>query len=335
MNRHYERRWWILAVLCLSLVLVSVSNTSLNVGLPSLARSLQATASQLQWIVDAYSLVFAGFLLTAGSLGDRYGRKGALNVGLVIFGLASAGAAVSHSAGQLVIARSVMGAGAALVMPATLSVLAQVFPEGERARAVAIWAGFAGAGGAGGSLASGWLLLHFWWGSIFLSNIAVALVALAAGAVLIPRAGDDEDVPLDPLGALLSVAALGALIYAIIEAPAQGWASTATFGWFGVAAGLLAAFITWERRCEHPMLDLRLFTNPEFTAATTTITFIFFTMYGWCSSSPSTCSSSSGSHPCSRGCTSCRFPSSSWPPPLFRRGWSSAGASGGWWGSGS
>jgi EmrB/QacA subfamily drug resistance transporter len=224
--------------------------------------------------------VFAGFLLTAGSLGDRYGRKGALNVGLAIFGLASAGAAVSHSAGQLVIARSVMGVGAALVMPATLSVLAQVFPEGERARAVAIWAGFAGAGGAGGSLASGWLLLHFWWGSIFLSNIAVALVALAAGAVLIPRPGDDEDVPLDPLGALLSVAALGALIYAIIEAPAQGWASTATFGWFGAAAGLLAAFITWERRCEHPMLDLRLFTNPEFTAATTTITFIFFTMYG-------------------------------------------------------
>src|ERR1700738_2947289 len=179
MTRDFERRWWILGVLCLRLGVVSGTNTSLNVGLPSLARSLHASASQLQWIVDAYSLVFAGLLLTAGSLGDRYGRKRALNVGLVIFALASGAAAVSTSAGQLVAARGVMGVGAALVMPATLSVLAQVFPQRERPRAIAIWAGFAGAGGAGGSLLSGWLLLHFWWGSIFLTNIAVALVALA------------------------------------------------------------------------------------------------------------------------------------------------------------
>src|SRR5712675_1972136 len=222
MVRDYERRWWILAVLCLSLVLISVSNTSLNVGLPSLARNLHASASQLQWIVDAYSLVFAGLLLTAGSLGDRYGRKRALNVGLVIFALASGAAAVSTSAGQLVVARGVMGVGAGLVMPATLSVLAQVVPQRERPRAIAIWAGFAGAGGAGGSVLSGWLLLHFWWGSIFLTNIAVALVALAAGAWLIPRAGDHHEAPLDPPGAVLSIGALGALIYAIIEAPARG-----------------------------------------------------------------------------------------------------------------
>ncbi|MEA2588526.1 MAG: hypothetical protein QOH66_1453 [Actinomycetota bacterium] len=280
MTRDYERRWWILAVLCLSLVLISVSNTSLNVGLPSLARDLHASASQLQWIVDSYSLVFAGLLLTAGSLGDRYGRKGALNVGLVIFGLASGAAAISTSAGQLVIARGVMGVGAALVMPATLSVLAQVFPERERPRAIAIWAGFAGAGGAGGSVLSGWLLIHFWWGSIFLTNIAVALVALAAGAWLIPRAGDHEQAPLDPAGAVLSIAALGALIYAIIEAPARGWAAPMTATWLGIAAAFLAAFVWWERRCKNPMLDMALFNNPMFTAATTTLTFIFFTMYG-------------------------------------------------------
>jgi EmrB/QacA subfamily drug resistance transporter len=280
MTRNYERRWWILAVLCLSLVLISVSNTSLNVGLPSLARNLHASASQLQWIVDAYSLVFAGLLLTAGSLGDRYGRKRALNVGLVIFGLASGAAAVSTSAGQLVVARGAMGVGAGLVMPATLSVLAQVFPQRERPKAIAIWAGFAGAGGAGGSVLSGWLLLHFWWGSIFLTNIGVALVALAAGAWLIPRADEPHDAPLDPAGAVLSIAALGALIYAVIEAPARGWAAPATAAWLGIAGAFLVAFVWWERRCENPMLDMAFFSNPTFTAATTTLTFIFFTMYG-------------------------------------------------------
>src|ERR1700694_2567704 len=168
-SRQYERRWWTLGVLCLSLVMLVVANTSLNVALPTLIKDLHASSSSLQWVVDAYSLVFAGLLLTAGSLGDRYGRRLALNTGLVVFGGASALAAVAGSSAQLIAARAVMGLGAALVMPATLSVLAHVFPPGERKQAIAIWGGVAGVGAAAGGITSGWLLQHFSWGSIFLT----------------------------------------------------------------------------------------------------------------------------------------------------------------------
>src|SRR5437660_2178923 len=164
--RDYERRWWTLGVLCLSLVMIVVANASLNVALPTLVKDLHASASSLQWIVDAYSLVFAGLLLTAGSLGDRYGRRLALNGGLVIFGAASGLAALAGSSGQLIAARAAMGVGAAFVMPATLSVLAHVFPPEERRRAIAIWAGFAGIGVAMGGVISGWLRQHSWCGSI-------------------------------------------------------------------------------------------------------------------------------------------------------------------------
>src|SRR5205085_9903949 len=172
----YERRWWTLGVLCLSLVMIVVANASLNVALPTLVRDLHASSSSLQWIVDAYSLVFAGLLLTMGALGDRYGRRLSLNAGLLIFGTASALAALAGSSGQLIAARAAMGVGAALVMPATLSVLAHVFPPAERPRAIAIWAGFAGVGAGLGGVISGWLLQHFWWGSIFLTNVGVVIV---------------------------------------------------------------------------------------------------------------------------------------------------------------
>src|SRR5438445_1175106 len=226
--RDYERRWWTLGVLCLSLVMIVVANASLNVALPTLVKDLHASPSSLQWIVDAYSLVFAGLLLTAGALGDRYGRRLALNGGLVIFGLASGLAPFAGPSTQLIAARAAMGIGAALVMPATLSVLAHVFPPAERPRAIAIWAGFAGVGAGLGGVTSGWLLQHFWWGSIFLTNVAVVAVALVAGAILVPSARDERESALDPVGALLSIAGLGALIYAIIEAPARGWASAPT-----------------------------------------------------------------------------------------------------------
>src|SRR5207244_440579 len=193
LGRDYERRWWTLGVLCLSLVMIVVANASLNVALPTLVRDLRASSSALQWIVDAYSLVFAGLLLTAGALGDRYGRRLALNGGLVIFGLASGLAAFAGSSTQLIAARAVMGIGAALVMPATLSVLAHVFPPGERQRAIAIWAGFAGVGAGLGGVTSGWLLQHFWWGSIFLTNVGVVAVALVAGALHIPPSGAEHD----------------------------------------------------------------------------------------------------------------------------------------------
>jgi len=267
-------------VLCLSLVLIVVANASLNVALPTLVRDLDASGSSLQWIVDAYSLVFAGLLLTAGSLGDRYGRRLALNGGLILFGAASGVAALAGSAGALIAARAAMGVGAAFVMPATLSVLAHVFPAEERPRAIAIWAGFAGVGAALGGVSSGWLLQHFWWGSIFLTNVGVVVVALVAGYFLVPPSRHEGHATLDPVGALLSIGGLGALIYAIIEAPDHGWLSARTLATFAVAAVVITAFVVWELRCDDPMLDLRFFRNPVFTAATSTITLIFFVSFG-------------------------------------------------------
>ncbi|MDQ6613511.1 MAG: DHA2 family efflux MFS transporter permease subunit [Actinomycetota bacterium] len=276
----YERRWWTLSVLCLSLVMIVVANASLNVAIPTLVKDLHAGSSALQWIVDGYSLVFAGLLLTAGAVGDRYGRRLALNVGLVVFGTASGLAAIAGSSGQLIAARAVMGLGAALVMPATLSVLAHVFPPEERTRAIAIWAGFAGVGAGLGGVSSGWLLQHFWWGSIFLTNVGVVIVALVAGAFLVPSARSEHGSSLDPTGAVLSITGLGALIYAIIEAPGRGWASWPTIGSFAAAAVIMVAFAAWELRVADPMLDLRFFRNPRFTAAASTITLIFFVMFG-------------------------------------------------------
>jgi EmrB/QacA subfamily drug resistance transporter len=278
--RDYERRWWTLGVLCISLVMIVMANASLNVALPTLADDLHTGASGLQWIVDAYSLVFAGLLLTAGSLGDRYGRRLALNGGLIVFGAASLFAVLSSSAGAVITARAIMGVGAAFVMPATLSILAHVFPPKERPRAIAIWAGFAGVGVAMGGVVSGALLENFWWGSIFLINVVVVVIALVAGFFLIPRSREKIHAPLDPLGAVLSIAGLSTLVYGIIEAPDNGWASTQTIVTFGAAVAILGAFVAWEFKAKEPMLDLRYFKNPRFAAATTAITLVFFAMFG-------------------------------------------------------
>jgi EmrB/QacA subfamily drug resistance transporter len=219
-------------------------------------------------------------LLTAGSLGDRYGRRLALNSGLVIFGAASAIAAFSGSSALLITSRAIMGIGAALVMPATLSILAHVFPPDERRRAIAIWAGFAGIGAAIGSVMSGWLLQNFWWGSVFMINVGVVVVALIAGTFLVPSSKVDHHPALDPMGAVLSIAGLGTLIYAIIEAPGRGWLSTPTVTTFIIAVAVLGAFAAWELHTAEPMLDLRFFLNPRFTAAASTITLIFFVIFG-------------------------------------------------------
>jgi EmrB/QacA subfamily drug resistance transporter len=280
-NYDPQKRWWTLSVLCLSLVIVVVGNTVLNVALPTLVRQLHATSSQLQWIVDAYALVFAGLLLTAGALGDRFGRKGALTIGLVIFGTSSALCGlVATSATQLIALRAVMGIGAALIMPATLSILTTVFPPQERARAIAIWAGLAGAGAAIGPIASGFLLQHFWWGSVFLVNLPVVVLALVGGRILVPTSKDPRQPPLDPVGALLSIAGLTALLYGIIEGPNHGWASATTITFLGAGIAILAVFAGWELRSSHPMLDLRFFRNPQFTSACATIAMVFFAMFG-------------------------------------------------------
>jgi EmrB/QacA subfamily drug resistance transporter len=276
----HRRRWATLAVLCLSLVLVIVGNTVLNVALPTLVRELDATNSELQWMVDAYALVFAGLLLTAGALGDRFGRKHALNVGLIIVAAGALFAAFADSAGQIIGARAVMGVGASLVMPATLSILASVFPPDERPRAIAIWAGLSGAGAAIGPVASGFLLEHFWWGSVFLLNLPIIVVALAAGQVLVPNSKDPHETPLDPVGAALSIVGLGALVYAIIEAPVHGWTAAQTLGAFALAAVTLVGFGLWEHKTPDPMLDLNFFRRPAFASGAGAITLTFFAMFG-------------------------------------------------------
>jgi EmrB/QacA subfamily drug resistance transporter len=276
----HNRRWWTLVVLCLSLVIVVVGNTVLNVALPTLVRELHASNSALQWVVDAYGLVFAGLLLTAGAIGDRFGRKGSLTAGLLIFGGASTAAAFSGSSGQLIALRAVMGIGAALIMPSTLSILTNVFPPHERAKAIAIWAGLAGTGAAIGPVAAGFLLEHFWWGSVFLVNVPLVLAALIAGRVLVPNSQDPNAEPLDPIGAGLSMAGLGGLLYGIIEGPAQGWTAPATLGPLLSGLAILVVFSTWELRAEHPMLDLRFFKNRTFSAATAAINMVFFAMFG-------------------------------------------------------
>ncbi|MCX6522699.1 MAG: MFS transporter [Actinobacteria bacterium] len=277
----FGRRWKILAVLCTSLMVVIVGNTALNVALPTLARELRASTPAQQWMVDGYGLVFAGLLLTAGTIGDRYGRKGALQIGLLIFLAGSLSAAFMDSAGGVIAGRAVMGFGAAFVMPATLSILTNVFPPHERGKAIAIWAGISGGGAAIGPVASGFLLTHFSWGSVFLVNVPIILVALVAGKVLLPTSRDPEPGALDPIGAVLSIAALGALVYAIIEAPHRGWASNASLAWFAAAILLIAAFLMWELRNSAPMLDLRYFLDPRFGVAAGVITLVFFAMFGF------------------------------------------------------
>jgi EmrB/QacA subfamily drug resistance transporter len=272
--------WWTLAVLCLSLVMVVLGNTVLNVALPTLVRELGATSTQLQWMVDSYALVFAGLLLTAGALGDRFGRKGALIAGLVVFGAASLASTFADSANQIIATRAVMGLGAALVMPATLSILAEVFPPEQRARAIAIWAGFAGAGAAIGPVAGGWLLEHFYWGSVFWLNVPVVVVALVAGRWLVPTSRDPQHASLDLVGAGLSIVGLGALLYGIIEAPTYGWTDPLVLGAFAVAVAFLVGFGIWELKSAQPMLDLTFFKDARFSAASAAIALVFFAMFG-------------------------------------------------------
>jgi EmrB/QacA subfamily drug resistance transporter len=284
-SRSYHRRWWILAVLCLSLLIIVVDNSILNVAIPTLGRStadggLGASTSQLQWIVDAYTLVFAGLLLTAGSLGDRFGRRGALQIGMAVFGLGSLASALSHTANQLIFTRAFTGIGAAFIMPATLSIITNVFPPEERGRAIGLWAAIAGVAVALGPISGGFLLQHFYWGSIFLVNIPIVAVSLLAGFFLIPTSRDPAKPPLDPIGAVLSIAGLVTLVYAIIEAPDRGWTDGLILGLFALAIVILAAFALWERHTPSPMLDTTFWKSPRFSAASAGIMLLFFAMFG-------------------------------------------------------
>lgn len=277
----HERRWLILGVLCMSLLIIVMDNTILNVAIPSLITELGASNSQVQWIVDSYVLVFAGLLLTTGSLSDRFGRKGALQLGIILFGIGSATAALSTSAEQLIFTRAFMGIGGALIMPATLSILTNVFRNpSERARAIAVWAGFSGLGVAIGPMTGGFLLEHYSWHSVFWVNIPVGATALLLGAFFVPTSRDPRRSKLDPLGAVLSFVGLGSLLYGIIEGPSNGWTDPIVLAAFGAAVIALGGFVAWELHTPTPMLDVSVFANARFTAASATLTIVFFALFG-------------------------------------------------------
>lgn len=270
----------VLAVLAACVGVIAVDNTIVNEALPRLQEDLAASTAQLQWVVDAYSLLFAGALLTAGSLGDRFGRQRILLVGLGIFGFASAMAATAGDATTLTAWRGLMGIGGACIMPSTLSLLTQVFPDpAERARAIGIWAAVAGAAVGIGPIAGGLLLERFDWHAIFMVNPPLIVVLLGLVAWLVPDSRDPAKPRLDPVGAVLSTLGLVLVVYAVVEAP-DGGLSTGVVVPALAGAVLLTAFIMWERACDHPMLPLEFFANRVFSGAVATVALVYFALMG-------------------------------------------------------
>ncbi|MEU2613498.1 MFS transporter [Micromonospora sp. NPDC007271] len=274
--------WFLLALLCLAVFTINVDTTIVNVALPAFVRDLRTDTRELQWIVDAYNLAFAALVLAFGSLGDRFGRRGMLVAGLVLFALATTAGALVDTPAQLIAVRAVMGVGAAMIYPTTLSILTNVFTErGPRAVAIGIWGGVTGLGVAFGPIVGGWLLTHYWWGSVFLAMAPPAALAAALAAATLPTSRDPATPPLDVPGLGLSSLAIGALVWTIIEAPDQGWTSPRSLAGWLLAALLATALIVRERRVAHPMIDVRLFTNLRFSAASGAVTIAFFNLFGF------------------------------------------------------
>ena len=280
-SRIYRRRWWMLAVVSVTVVLATIDETILNVAIPSLQRDLRASASSLQWILNSYLLVFGGLLLTMGGVGDRFGRARMLRYGLAVFAISSLGAALAQSPAQLIGARAIMGVGGAMMMPATLAVIVNVFPGKELPKAIAIWAMMAGVGVALGPILGGALLKYFYWGSVFLVNVPIAVLAIAASLFLVPDSRDPESRPLDIPGALLSMGAVSALILAIIEGPEWGVASPQLAITVGTAVILGLGFVLRERQAAYPLLDFALFRLPRFSTGAAAISLAFFSIVGF------------------------------------------------------
>jgi len=280
-TKGYRQRWIALAFMGIALLVISLDNTVLNLALPSIAKDLGSSGSQLQWIIDAYVLAIAGLLLTMGYLGDRLGRKPTLMVGLVIFALFSLGAALSNSTGMLIGMRAMMGIGAATILPATLSILTATFRDAkERAQAIAIWAAVFGLGMGIGPLIGGWLLDNFHWSSVFYINIPVIAVGLVGSYYFIQNSKAEIPRRIDVPGAVLSIAGLFVLVYAIIKAGMDGWTAAHVLIAFGAAVVLLAAFIYWEFKVTNAMLPLHLFRNMSFSGANVAMTLVFFGLMG-------------------------------------------------------
>lgn len=271
-----------LVVICLSVFVISVDATIVNVALPTFSRELDADTAQLQWIVDAYTLVMAGLLLSAGSLSDRYGRRGWLSSGLALFAITSAIAAQVSTADGLIAARAAMGVGAAVIFPTTLSLITNIFPDPvKRAKAIGLWAAMVGVGVAAGPITGGWLLEHFSWGSVFMVNVPIAAVAIIGGVLFVPTSRDPAAPPVDVPGLILSSVGITALVFTVIEAPNWGWGSAHTSAGFAVAVVVLAAFAWWERRSSHPMLDVSVFGNRRFSGGSLAVTAGFLTLFGF------------------------------------------------------
>jgi EmrB/QacA subfamily drug resistance transporter len=281
-NQRTPSKALILSSLLLAAFAINLDTTIVNVALPTLVRELHASNSELQWVVDAYNLVFAALLLASGSLSDRLGRKGMLQAGLLVFGLSSVVGGFTTTPAGLIAARCFMGLGAAMVFPATLSLISNVFTErSERARAIGLWGATAGAAIALGPIVGGFLLEQFSWPAIFFALAPVAALAGALVGISTPKSRDPHAPRIDRPGFVLSAAAMAILIYTIIEAPEHGWSSARSLAGFGVAAVLIASFVAWERHTDAPMLDVSLFRNPRFSAASGSVTVAFFTLFGF------------------------------------------------------
>jgi EmrB/QacA subfamily drug resistance transporter len=271
-----------LAVICLGVFVISVDATIVNVALPTLSRELDADTAQLQWIVDAYTLVMSGLLLSAGSFSDRYGRRGWLIAGLALFAITSGFAAQANSADQLIATRAAMGVGAAVIFPTTLGLITNIFTDPiPRGKAIGLWAAMVGVGVAVGPISGGWLLEHFWWGAIFMVNIPIAAVAIIGGLLFVPTSRDPAAPRADFPGLILSAAGVTALVYTVIEAPSWGWTSPWAALGFTVAAALLVGFALVERRSSHPMLDVTVFFNRRFSGGSLAVTAGFLTLFGF------------------------------------------------------
>ena len=282
-NTGHPRRWAILGVLVISLLVVVLDNTVLNVAMRTIAdpvHGLGATQSELEWSINSYTLVFAGLLFTAGILADRLGRRITLTVGLVLFGLASLVSAYADTPGQLIWARALMGLGAAAVMPFTLSIIANIFDPRERPKAIGVWAGAVGLGVAIGPIVGGVLLEHFWWGSVFLINVPIVVAGVILVNALIPESRDPRPGRIDFVGVALSIVGLTLLTYGVIEGGEAGFGESESWGALLASVVVLAAFVLYERRIEFPSLDVRLFANRQFSASTAMIGLVFFAAMG-------------------------------------------------------
>ncbi|MFF7491084.1 DHA2 family efflux MFS transporter permease subunit [Streptomyces luteogriseus] len=279
MDRPYARRWWALLVLCLSLLIIVMANTALTVAAPDMTADLGLNSADLQWVIDGYTVPYAALMLLLGAIGDKYSRRGALVLGLVVFAGGSVFGYLADSATTVIAARAVMGAGAAMIMPATLSLLASTFPRAERAKAITLWTATAGLAIAAGPLVAGALLADHGWSSTFLINVPIAVLAVLGAFVLVPPSKAADRGRIDYGGGLLSVAWIAALVYMIIEGPHFGWGVKAVTAAVVAGAGLVA-FVVWELRHPRPLLDVRRFTNRGFAGSNLAVALFFLAVFG-------------------------------------------------------